>query len=138
MHLNEARASHLYDLLSALILSANQEFGIVPAEELLLPDGSFGLDACREVLDRVWDDPSLFDDLVERNPLGLPPRVLAELTPWEGPDNRAPAAARVRPPRTGVALRWWEQGRGHGGCAGHRRGGPRAAPDGRICHAAAV
>ena len=83
MHLNESRASHLYDLLSALVLSANQAFGIVPAEELLLPDGSFDLDACREVLDRVWDDPSLIDDLVERNPLGLPPRVLVELTAWK-------------------------------------------------------
>lgn len=82
MHLNEAQANHLYDLLSVLVLSANEAFGIVPAEELLLPDGSFNLDACREVLDRLWDDPSLIDDLVERNPLGLPPRVLAELTPW--------------------------------------------------------
>ena len=83
MHLNEAQANHLYDLLSALVLSANQTFGIVPAEEPLLSDGSFDLDACREVLDRVWDGPSLIDELVERNPLGLPPRVLAELTPWK-------------------------------------------------------
>lgn len=83
MHLNEAQANHLYDLLSALVLSANQAFGILPDEELLAPDGSFDLDACREVLDRVWDDPSLIDELVERNPLGLPPRVLAELTSWK-------------------------------------------------------
>lgn len=83
MHLNEAQANHLYDLLSALVLSANQAFGILPDEELLAPDGSFDLDACREVLDRVWDDPSLIDELVERNPLGLPPRVLAEFTPWK-------------------------------------------------------
>ena len=83
MHLNEARANHLYDLLSTLVLSANEAFGIVPSEELLLSDGSFSLDACREVLDRVWDDPSLIDDLIEKNPLGLPPRVLAELTPWK-------------------------------------------------------
>ena len=81
MHLNEAQANHLYDLLSTLVLSANEAFGIVPAGELLLPDGSFNLDACREVLDRVWDEPALIDDLAERNPLGLPPRVLAELTP---------------------------------------------------------
>lgn len=83
MHLNEAQANHLYDLLSTLVLSANEAFGIVPSEELLLSDGSFSLDACREVLDRVWDDPSLIDDLIEKNPLGLPPRVLAELTPWK-------------------------------------------------------
>lgn len=83
MHLNEAQANHLYDLLGALVLSANQAFGILPDEELLAPDGSFDLDACREVLDRVWDDPSLIDELVERNPLGLPPRVLAEFTPWK-------------------------------------------------------
>lgn len=83
MHLNEALANHLYDLLSALVLSANRAFGIVPDEKLLLPDGSFDLDACREVLDRVWDDPALIDDLAERNPLGLPPRVLAGLTPWK-------------------------------------------------------
>ncbi len=83
MHLNEAQANHLYDLLSALVLSANQAFGILPDEALLLSDGSFNLDACREVLDRVWDDPSLIDELVERNPLGLPPRVLAELTSWK-------------------------------------------------------
>ena len=83
MHLNEAQANHLYDLLSALVLSANQAFGILPDEELLAPDGSFDLDACREVLDRVWDDPSLIDELVERNPLSLPPRVLAELTSWK-------------------------------------------------------
>ena len=82
MHLNEAQANHLYDLLSALTLSANRAFGIVPAEELLRPDGSFDLDACKEVLDRVWDDPSLIDDLTERNPLGLAPRILAELTLW--------------------------------------------------------
>lgn len=83
MHLNEAQANHLYDLLSALVLSANQAFGIVPDERLLLPDGSFDLDACREVLDCVWDDPALIDELTERNPLGLPPRVLAELSPWK-------------------------------------------------------
>ena len=83
MHLNEAQANRLYDLLSVLALSANEAFGIVPAEELLLPDGSFNLDACKEVLDRVWDDPALIDELTERNPLGLPPRVLAEFTPWK-------------------------------------------------------
>lgn len=83
MHLNEAQANRLYDLLSALALSANEAFGIVSAEELLFPDGSFNLDACKEVLDRVWDEPALIDDLAERNPLGLPPRVLAELTPWK-------------------------------------------------------
>ena len=65
------------------MLSANEAFGIVPAGELLLPDGSFNLDACREVLDRVWDEPALIDELTERNPLGLPSRVLAELTPWK-------------------------------------------------------
>ena len=70
MHLNEAQANRLYDLLSVLALSANEAFGIVPAGELLLPDGSFNLDACREVLDRVWDEPALIDDLAERNPWG--------------------------------------------------------------------
>lgn len=83
MHLNEARANHLYDLLSALVLSANQMYDIVPAQELLLPDGSFDVETCGKVLDRVWDDPVLIDDLVERNPLGLPPRALAELSLWK-------------------------------------------------------
>lgn len=83
MHLNEAQANHLYDLLSALVLSASQAHNIVSPDELLLPDGSFDAGVCGEVLDRVWESPSLLDDLAEKNPLGLPPRVLAEISRWK-------------------------------------------------------
>ena len=83
MHLDKRQSDRLYNMLDALIAFGSATYHVAANDELLLPNGSVNTEACAAVLDRVWEDPSLIDAYVERNPSGLPPRDLAQMARWK-------------------------------------------------------
>ena len=83
MHLSDAQASRFYDLLDSLTVYANAAFGVTDRTRLLGPDGRFNPQERVAVHEKIWADPTIIDDYIEDNPLGLPPRELAQMHRWK-------------------------------------------------------
>lgn len=83
MHLTDEQAGRFYDLLDSLTVYANAAFGVTDPNRLLGPDGRFNPQERAAVHEKVWADPTIIDDYIEDNPLGLPPRELAQMSRWK-------------------------------------------------------
>ena len=83
MHLTDEQADRFYDLLDSLTVYANAAFGVTDPNRLLGRDGRFNPQERAAVHEKLWADPTIIDDYIEDNPLGLPPRELAQMSRWK-------------------------------------------------------
>ena len=83
MHLSDDRSRRFYDLLDSLTVYANAVFGVTDPKRLLGPNGGFNLEARAAVHEKLWADPTIIDDYIADNPIGLPPRELAQMHRWK-------------------------------------------------------
>lgn len=82
MHLSDAQAARFFDLLDSLTVYANAAYGVTDLDRLL-PGGRFDPQERAAVHEKIWADPTIIDDYIENNPLGLPPRELAQMHRWK-------------------------------------------------------
>lgn len=83
MYLTDDQSHRFYDLLDSLTVYANGAFGVTDRGRLLGPDGRFNSQERAAVHERIWADSTIIDDYIEDNPLGLPPRELAQMHRWK-------------------------------------------------------